>query len=102
MILVEHQPHVNPALDRVLKRAEDDSAGSCGKPQVVHRELERPVGAVEECCNPLRHDIRGLAAIGEKEEFQRGRDRCDGGYRASTLGSPVSARGGSAFLGSST
>src|SRR4029077_3682947 len=100
MVLVEHQAHPHTTFDGVRKRSEDGRSGTSGQPQIVDGDVERLGGQAQEACDARRHRVRGLAAVGEKKEIERGGDGSDGGYRASALRSPASTRGSSTWTGS--
>src|SRR4029077_19967947 len=86
--------------DGGLKRTQHDRDRACLQPQVVDPDVERPGGVVEEGMHALCDGVRRLSAVGQKVEVERGSYRCDGGYRASPLGSPASVRGSSMSTGS--
>src|SRR6266852_3555477 len=99
-VLVQPEAHVHAALDGGLKRPQHDRARPCVEPQVVDRDIEGRGGAVEKRVHPLGDRISRLATVGQIVEVKRRSYRCDGGYRASALGSPVSLRGSSTSTGS--
>ena len=93
VVLVEHEPGGDAALDRGLERAQHRRGRRLVQPQVIDGHVQCFDCAVEESGQALRDGVGGLPPIAQKVEVERA-------YRASALGSPVCSRGSSILTGS--
>jgi hypothetical protein len=71
VVLVEHEAYGNPTLDRRLERGEQRVRGRVLEAQVIDRDVERLLGAVDERGDPRRDGVRLLTAVGQEEEVER-------------------------------
>ncbi len=71
MVEVVGEPDVDPSLGRAFQRIDDDRLEWIGQPDVVDRDLERPLRRGDEVGKRVCGLFRRLAAVGESPELYR-------------------------------
>jgi hypothetical protein len=71
VVLIEDHAHGNASLDCGRERRADHAAGRGRQAQVVDRNLQRLLRAVDEGRDSLRDREVGLRAVGQEEEVER-------------------------------
>jgi hypothetical protein len=69
VVLVEGEPNRDALLRRALDRSRDEALGLVCEPEVVDRDLERPLRGGDEVGQRVRDLDRRLAAVGERPEL---------------------------------
>ena len=75
MVLVEGEPDGHAPLGRVLERAGDEPLRLVGEPEVVDRDVERPLRRGDEAGEEARDLDRRLAAVGEGADLDQPAER---------------------------
>jgi hypothetical protein len=68
VVLIEDHAHGHSALDGGGERVAERGSGRCLEAQVVDRDLQRLLGAVDERRDPLGDGDVGLGAVGQEVE----------------------------------
>jgi hypothetical protein len=71
MVDVVREPHCDAALRRADEGVADCVADRAGEPEVVQRDVERLLRAVEEVDDDARDLVGGLAAVGERPDLDQ-------------------------------
>jgi hypothetical protein len=71
MVDVVREPHGNAAVDRRAQRAADDLVQVRWEVEVVESDVERRLRRAEERGERVRGLLGGLAAVGQRADFDR-------------------------------